>query len=594
MPKQTPTHAPKPRKSGKPAANTVTVTVPAAVPAPVVAQVAPGLGTSRNARRRRALAKNTRGALKSIVPAVIRSTIGKASAAAVAESSRKASASELQQAAKRLMLSVVAPNNPQFTPERLADIYTNKKTGVASAHAVELASFSVEGSTEEPREPNSSMRFTFHDPVRNTVTSVVGEIEDALYNLYMSNLSSAGSTDPATNVVMMVGLDPEPLPVRYGQVDLAAGASPHGDIWAPGTDEEDGELAFFYMQGPGAHDDIALTWSWDNSIGGLKQPSALTGLSLVTELLLWNGRKTVKVGEYAGAITAISTPVTLNVFDSVGSEVLAAGNLPPGYYAVRLRAYPYQGSPAITPLEDDAYIHVAAEYTYTASAADKLAFWAHKCMPGMLDHLSTTKDVRMLGTAGMVTASSALINTGGTVVQYQVPRTDPWFLLANQTVAELSTTYEDIDTRKAETGAYGFIRPASEDFFEMTSPVAFFGVLRGLTYSLRPKDEYLVQMVTMPLPAGSTQVPVGSAYFTTFNAWEYVTTDVWATVEFPMARAKDVEDWVESLKSVTQWHDNPDHLSDIFREIFGWAKWVGSGVSSSASALGKIWLGKKV
>lgn len=200
---------------------------------------------------------------------------------------------------------------------------------------------------------------------------------------------------------------------------------------------------------------------------------------------------------------------------------------------------------------------------------------AHHPMPHITEKQAVVQTIRTNAVSLMLSCEASKLNAAGRACGYQAPAGLDWTGLAFATDPfDTISGSNGAKTLPLEKGIYGFLKPTTQDDFDMKEPFSVSnGVVVGADYDLLPKHDYLVVIATTPQTSDNSY-PGGNTYTTACWGVEFRTNDVWFVCMPPaMSSAAFARD-IEAIKNVDQWHENPFHFSDIFNFLKGAGKSV--------------------
>jgi len=489
---------------------------------------------------------------------------------------------EQRKASQRFVANLTLGDESGLAPEALQTLDQNKKLAAASfSESVQSDGFVQAappyGYSVYPKDPNSAYRCTFPDPVRATVTSK-WQTDAYRYDYFLAQLPSASATTsgtptsellPATAAIVQGSTEPTWIPARYSEPN--GEEQPHGPRRGIGRIDENGEEFFEWLDCPGQIDEFHVTFD-PTARGGWANNAGITHYDFKVEVHSYNGRKPLSVGSVSSGTVTIGTVVALDIFAAL--EALDAGTMPAGYYGLTYSITP-RGSLTGVALGYAVYGTLSLNLNVDGGRIPAGGYIcnAHQMMPGFNDRLNTTNAIAVCATIAKQSPTGAMLNQGGTMYGVQVPRTIAWWDVCSLDAQGLTSKFADIyDERKGTEGSRGWLLPAGKSF-ALRSPSAWDGGLRRLDYIVAPNEDFLYQYVTLPLPLGaasSTYVPAGNLLYKTTYVVYFDSSDIWTIKRWPAARESLVTEYLEMLRTLDQWTDNPDHLTTLASQIMGW------------------------
>lgn len=196
-------------------------------------------------------------------------------------------------------------------------------------------------------------------------------------------------------------------------------------------------------------------------------------------------------------------------------------------------------------------------------------------MPGLIEHESTTRGIRVNGVSGMLSPYNAKMYRGGRCTGRQLESGMPWWLAAltcDELANNLGATEMSFDK-----GIYGFLKPDNDNCFALQVPNNFPSRpsyqyatppqnLEASSYHnpIFPPGGWL--QLAAEAPAGElagSPYPTGKAHFTACYSVEYVTADTWFGASPPTITADDFTKAVAVMRNMQQFYENPNHARDI-------------------------------
>jgi hypothetical protein len=235
-----------------------------------------------------------------------------------------------------------------------------------------------------------------------------------------------------------------------------------------------------------------------------------------------------------------------------------------GYYAVKLSS------------------SAAAEVLVSVVTVNDGSVFCHKCMPGFDTNGGSVDSIRVSALSLKYTNTSSEQNNQGTITGLQTPVGTTWTSFVGD-YNELSRV-PDSNTRNITKGIYGFALPTQiEDFDLRTYSIWKNGVLLDSFYPLRPTSGALIVYMKV------TSVDGRAGYFTAAWGTEYATRDVWRVTAKPSETTPVFDEVLESLKSTTQWTENPSHMIGLLKSMKdGVGKVISGALNYAPKLLGLV------
>lgn len=345
--------------------------------------------------------------------------------------------------------------------------------------------------------------------------------------------------------------------MRWGPLTASGTNKPHGDILYPGV--LDGQYREYFWVG-GASDHSAglggRTLEFTNTTG-----SALTP----TVYIYQNG---------ISRIYGIISPAIPNG----GTQAMIVDQ--DAYYAVDLT------SSGLTT----GALGFAINCTAPATPAVPLYEMAHLPLAFLNSNKDSMDSFKITAASLMYTNEAAPINRQGKVVGCQLPRGRNWTDYRNYD--SLSSLSESVSIC-AENGMYGFLKPTQPEDFNFKDRdklgISTINAPRDAWYALTPDSDFLAISLKVTTTAGQ------DGYWTPCWSFEYRTTDLWREVKPAAVTDTQVDVAIKLLSELPQWHENPFHVSDIFKwfkdtmsDAYQVAKSVLPDIVSGAATAAKI------
>lgn len=226
-----------------------------------------------------------------------------------------------------------------------------------------------------------------------------------------------------------------------------------------------------------------------------------------------------------------------------------------GYYSLAVSAQPNAND--VTPNTTTSYTigSMAVSYAGTHST------FGHTPSTDFLKNAPSIESYRVIGSSLMYTNNAAPINREGKYAILQFPVLRRWndFIGQYQNVASSNGSARD----DVENGVYGWLKPAGEDTFKYATYVSYDvnANLLDSYWPLKQKSPSMIIYLQIETVAGR------SGYWTTKQAIEYTTTDVWRETEYTSATKVPFDAALQELRFVPQFHANASHISDIVSSI---------------------------
>jgi hypothetical protein len=218
----------------------------------------------------------------------------------------------------------------------------------------------------------------------------------------------------------------------------------------------------------------------------------------------------------------------------------------------------------------------------TTTGAGNASMWAQLPLPNIEDVLSVVRAYRVTSVSGMLTNTASPLNRQGQITGIQLPKESNFLdFLDFDDLASLMKA----ETFNVVNGMYGFLKPTSEDDFEMETfqyTANTSDAVVDLVFNLLPESDYLSIHAQVTTTAGQ------QAYWTPAYNVEYESVSQWSELRVSDANDNDLIRALAFLPMIPQWHENDFHFSDIWDWVKDAASSVWSGVKDVASVVGPI------
>jgi hypothetical protein len=439
--------------------------------------------------------------------------------------------------------AIVAPQI--VPPERYSTEYASNPTAVANPWSViDYPWASSDNANSAPLASSELFMAMFRDPLRNLV----------YYD--QNNPGSPGTPGTSTYKALMtpfngtsvVPVSPVNLPGTFSTGSIfdedvhvamwqATGSyTPHGPFLYCGSDERTDRTYRWFDLGETLTVDVALS------------ASTTWGMTVTCELF----------DDDAPIVTAAQqstsgTGTTASATVSFAKE---------GYYAIHV-------------FVDGFGTTVSASMTMVSSTSG--AVFAHLPLPAFEANKQAIDGVRIIGASCMYTNNAALIQKAGTLVGSQIPKNTDWtdYIGPLSLVSKLAGSR----TLDAQNGIYGFLKLTETEDLQLQEAFQIEPVSQLIAASYFP----LRSVKSFLIVRGSISPTDGrSGFMTIANSVEYGTTDVWRPIDIPRSDPDVYKRALEGLRHIQQWHENPVHLKEIFKQVLSGATSLIKGVQKYA------------
>lgn len=203
--------------------------------------------------------------------------------------------------------------------------------------------------------------------------------------------------------------------------------------------------------------------------------------------------------------------------------------------------------------------------------------WCQRPLPHFTEASDLADAMRITGVSLMYTNTSPALYRQGQITGLQCPKGTSWLQFVDFTT--VSTEKKSV-TRDIVNGAYGFLKPTStEDLRMRVNQLP--GDPNGddytqLVWDLYPDSDYLCVIANVTNDQGK------QGYLTVAASLEYTTLNQWIEVKHGKLGEPELEQVLEVLSTVPQWHENSLHWDDIWSWIKETASDIWSGIKEIA------------
>jgi len=438
----------------------------------------------------------------------------------------------------RILASLTLPK--ESPPVRVGSAYGSDPTATAKLFRRLNAVWPVFGDPQIPTDlpVSDTACFAFRDALRAFIYNFgLDPTDNATYTALTSiNMSNSPSTSYPRYF--------SPL-----EIDLAiSSVAPHGEFLYLGRNGRTDQLRGILMTAG-----TSLTITWPAAAGLIP----LT--NIVTTVRKFEADQWVEETTYSHPANAPATHVYFAVVS--------------GYYAWEASVDLF-GSNITTVIEPNV--------TVQSTGGLAASMWAQLPLPNVEDVLPVVKAYRVTSVSAMLTNTASPLNRQGQITGIQLPKESNWLdYLDFDTLASLMKS----ETLNVVNGMYGFLKPTSEDDFEMkvfqfTSSSSDIPV--DYVFELIPESDFLAihaQVITTNGQQG---------YWTPAYNVEYESVSQWTELRVSEADDNDLLRALQLLSNVPQWHENDFHFSDIWDWVKDAASSVWNGVKDVASTVGPL------
>jgi len=209
---------------------------------------------------------------------------------------------------------------------------------------------------------------------------------------------------------------------------------------------------------------------------------------------------------------------------------------------------------------------------------------AHRPIKDLSNRFKIVDDVKIFGLSILYTNTSAFTSNQGQVAMAQIPGMLAW--TNNYTFDSIASMNASRSKYQSVTnGSYVFLKPGdARDFsylseFEVSSAaterIASSSGPDGFedgAFLIYPESDYLATVLSQdPTVQRSGLCSIA-------NSLQYITNDNWTEVQLPRYDLATVEPSLKALRTITQFHENEFHISDVFNWLKDAASTVVQGV----------------
>lgn len=324
---------------------------------------------------------------------------------------------------------------------------------------------------------------------------------------------------------------------------------PHGSIWFGAADTNIGDDRYFWF-------DIGSTITYNVSVttvGG-----SVTRAFFVLDMWTNSGHTD---DYYFNPHTVTTNPQLLTGTVTIDRS---------GYYRIRTIM---EGTEGLLTIENtDTYWEVGT--------AESL--WGHRAVNQYSSNVSAIQSYRMMAVSALYTNTSAKFDKQGLIAGLQLPLRDHWTEYVSNNMFNSILLKKGVVKLPAETGMYGYIKPADITDFEFQNyTFAKDGVLYDSFWPLRAKTSEIV------IASNIAQFDARGAEYTFDFHIEYQTEDMFRSTKLPPHDEGSFSKALDHVRDLPQFCENPLHLKKIWGAIKGVANDVASGVEKYGPLIAK-------
>lgn len=242
--------------------------------------------------------------------------------------------------------------------------------------------------------------------------------------------------------------------------------------------------------------------------------------------------------------------------------------------------------------EDDTPATLPMRIISTTLGLNTVSSYDHVSLSGQQNKQDIIDQIRVNGSGMLLSNVVTQYSKGGTVYGLQSTAEHPWFYWT-QSLSNLTNANTQMRTvQNWDKGLYCFVKPQGGTPLAMETAYFKQGELnRSENRSLpmfRPfgKKSYVVVIIVPPNVIGSTVVyPTAQTTYTVCRAIEFTTMDQFFNVDTSKVATSFYSDYVDGIRSVPQFYENPLHLAAIgglvakvAQKVVEWAPKVIKGI----------------
>lgn len=447
---------------------------------------------------------------------------------------RKAASLSLTNEYADIQGAIVAPQI--VAPERYSTEYSSNPTAIANPWILLDYPWDSANNPNNAQLPASELLVAvFRDPLRSVVYyDQNAAANKSKYNAFITPISGASAVPLQFLATPDVTDFDEDIHSQFWVADPSGDYDPHGPVLYSGSDDR-----------------TEKTYRWFDKGEHILTQVQLTGASTSWGMTVTLDRFEQDAVIDKAVVTSSSGTGTLLANDTTIPES--------GYYSIHV--FYNLGTPTST-----GSLNIGSE--------SETSCFCHRALPDFEKNFLAIDGIRIMGVSAMYSNNAAQIQKAGTIVGYQVPKETDW----QQFIGSLEKVSKNNASRTMpiENGMYGFLKPTEAEDFELidefgSDPVS--GSITASYFTLRNVKSYLILRGSIPPVDGR------SGFITLAFSVEYMSTDVWRPLDVPRTKPELYKQAIAELKTITQWHENPSHVKEIFRQILSGATSLVKGVA---------------
>jgi len=188
--------------------------------------------------------------------------------------------------------------------------------------------------------------------------------------------------------------------------------------------------------------------------------------------------------------------------------------------------------------------------------------FCHLTTPYYSENSLSVDGARITAVSGMYSNNASMLELGGTIAMVQAGKDKGWMDYISNPVSQIQKSAGS-STINMKDGMYGFLKPTEDANFDFNLDFDFDdnGDIVDSYYSIDRPGAFLLMAARCPQPEGC------SGIFTLVQSVEYLTLDPWRELEEPSCNWLVYANAEQKVGLMTQFHENPLHLSDLFAEV---------------------------
>lgn len=324
---------------------------------------------------------------------------------------------------------------------------------------------------------------------------------------------------------------------------------PHGALWFGAADVEIGDDRYFWFD-VGSYFNYEITISWSG--GGV------TTAYVILDMWTNSGH----TDDFVHSTTTIATnPQTISGTLNITRS---------GYYRARVVV---TGTAGLLTINAD---------SITWQPGEALSVWGHRAVNQYNANVSAIQSYRMLAVSALYTNTSAKFDKQGLIAGLQLPLRDHWTEYISNNMFNAILLKKGVVKLPAETGMYGYIKPADISDFEFQNyTFAKDGVLYDSFWPLRAKTSEIC------IASNIAMFDARSAEYTFDFHMEYQTEDMFRSTKLPPHDEESFRQALDHVRDLVQFCENPLHMKKIWSSIKGVANDVVNGVEKYGPLIAK-------